>query len=107
MGYRYSLKYPPFTRLVRVVVSSPLEERARDRAVLIATSLSEIIQEGEVILGPIECPLARIQKRWRYHLLVKGPDPSIVSRVHRAIDPVDWSRGKDLVTIDIDPLSLL
>ncbi|MDP7034020.1 MAG: primosomal protein N' [Planctomycetota bacterium] len=107
MGHRYSLGYPPYTRLIRIVVSSPEVESARERAELIAVRVREVFLEGEVLLGPVECPLARIQNRWRFHLLVKGPDPSIVSRVHRAVNPGEWSRGKDMVTIDVDPLSLL
>jgi primosomal protein N' (replication factor Y) len=107
LGYRERLGFPPYGRLVRILVSSPDPTRATDLAQELALRVGGILNEKEMILGPTECPLSRIQNRWRHHLLIKGPEPSIVSRIHRVVNPSECSRGKDLVVVDVDPLSML
>ncbi len=71
---RRLLQYPPFTHILRVVVSSPQEDLARKAANMIRLEINDIIDAREeeiTILGPAPCPLARLKDRFRYQLMVK------------------------------------
>ena len=114
---RRQLRFPPFARLIRVVVRSRSKERAhaaarsfadhlerhRDRA---APGAADAAAEGER-LGPVECPLERVAGSYRFHLLLR----------HRTIGPLHawvtraWSTFKvpaaTYLEVDVDPISVL
>jgi primosomal protein N' (replication factor Y) len=55
------------------------------------------------VLGPAPCPLARLEGRWRWHVLAKAAEPRALGRVVRA-----WRRvGRGPVVVDRDPAALL
>jgi len=107
---------PPFGRLAGIVVSARDRAPAMDhaRAMALAASSgagpgSNGLAGGDVrLLGPAEAPLALIRGRYRFRLLVHGPD---VRRLH------DWlrgwlaacprPRGSVRVSVDIDPQSFV
>jgi primosomal protein N' (replication factor Y) len=106
---RKSPPYPPETSLLNVVVSAEQEKRATDEAVGVAEWLEKLIGSQRlplVVLGPAPCPLTRIKARWRWHLLVKGPNDEI-GRVVRYAAPRLEGRGTARVVLDRDPVSLL
>lgn len=101
---REAAHYPPFVRLVNIVISS------ESRTQVIAASerglelLSAAGSEAEV-LGPVDCPLERLNKVWRRHLLVKMPPDAKANWIREALErerggPVQW-------LLDVDPQSLL
>ncbi len=99
--------YPPTVGLVRFVASAPQEARAA----ALAERVAQWVQRANAgklggaltILGPAPCPLARLEGRWRWHLLVKAAEPRPLGRVVRA-----WrAMGRRSVIVDRDPVSLL
>ena len=61
------------------------------------------------IIGPAPCPIDRVNKRWRWHLLLKAREPGPLTRVagyFAARYPVPASYGLRM-TVDRDPVSLL
>lgn len=91
---------PPFGRYVKLTVA--LEDRAAAEAAGqdLATELrtrAAAAADPTVVLGPIPAYVARRGGRWRFHLVMRGPDP----RRLLAADPgPPWS-------VDVDPESLL
>ena len=69
---RRELRFPPFVRLIRIVIRS----RSKQRAHAAAGSFAEQLQRrrgaatGEV-LGPVECPIERIAGNYRCHMLLR------------------------------------
>jgi primosomal protein N' (replication factor Y) len=101
--------YPPETSLVNVVMSAEQERQATDLAIEVAGWLEKLIASQNVpltLLGPAPCPLTRIKKRWRWHVLLKGPIEEL-GRVVRYAAPRLEGRGKARVVLDRDPVSLL
>jgi primosomal protein N' (replication factor Y) len=61
------------------------------------------------LVGPAPCPVDRIKKRWRWHLLLKSQRASALSKVGRYFlerFPVPSSHALR-VAFDRDPVSLL
>ena len=59
---------------------------------------------GLTVLGPADCPLERLNNRWRRHLLLKLFASADLGGVQSAVESVSV-RGVSLV-IDVDPVSL-
>jgi primosomal protein N' (replication factor Y) len=58
------------------------------------------------VLGPAPCPLVRVKDRWRWHVLLKGPQAEI-GRVVRYAARRLRRRGEVSYVIDRDPASVL
>ncbi len=74
---RSQLKYPPFTRLIRILVTGSSEKRVQKVMRDIAVKGKELIKNnrdfsGVNILGPAEAPLYLVKKEYRWHLFVRA-----------------------------------
>ncbi len=105
--------YPPHVALANVVVSG-LDEPAVTRAAAEVTEwlrgLAATRGGGEIeVVGPAPAPLARIKRRWRWHLVLRAVDRRLLGRVVRyaARRAPHTSRGAVRVVFDRDPVSLL
>jgi primosomal protein N' (replication factor Y) len=106
---RRELDYPPYARLVRIVLEDADESVARTSAEAFADALRKSFEGSAIgVLGPAPAPIERAREQWRYHLLVKASrDLSSGVRVREAIRTVRTGGYKASVTVDIDPVSLL
>ncbi len=95
--------YPPFRRLVRVLFTGEELAAVEDSSSIAAQRLRRSLVDAEVV-GPANCPLERLNKMYRRHLLVKldpGADPGPVAE---ALEGMDNPRVR--MVIDVDPMSL-
>jgi primosomal protein N' (replication factor Y) (superfamily II helicase) len=104
---RRDLGFPPFARLIRLVIRGRDREATMKAAEALAGPLAAALGAAGEVLGPAECPIARISGSWRTHLIVRcrtfGPSHEATARVLEA-----WRQpGGVHVEIDVDPLSLL
>ncbi|MDG1399439.1 MAG: primosomal protein N', partial [Candidatus Binatia bacterium] len=110
---RAALAYPPFGRLVRVIIEGPAEESAQ-HAERVAHHLRraagslEGVEPGEVmVLGPAPAPIERLRGRDRHQILIKGKDaPQITQTLARA-RLASGTTDKTRTIIDVDPAGML
>ncbi|NLI82143.1 MAG: primosomal protein N' [Deltaproteobacteria bacterium] len=75
---RERLQYPPFTRLVKFLLTSPREENAREAAAQLAGLSREVAEDLRsenrhvAVLGPSSAVHARLKNRFRWHVFVKA-----------------------------------
>ncbi len=102
MRYRQRLGYPPFARLVRLEYRALNETEARRAAEALAQHLRVRLREADArathIVGPAPCFFARVAGWYRWHILLRGPDPTRWLRDLRL--PPGWR-------VQVDPVSLL
>jgi primosomal protein N' (replication factor Y) len=102
MTHRRAFGYPPVTSMARVVFRYPDFEQARTAAETLSGRLRAFIEQEELsataLVGPAPCFYARLDNRFRWHVIIRGPDPISVLRAVD-LDP-DWH-------VDIDPVSVL
>ena len=101
-AYRRDLGYPPWRRLARIVFTYTSADQARQQAELAAERLRHVLHErdlsGTSLIGPAPCFYSRVDKKYRWHLLLRGPDPRAALR---GLSPEPgWQ-------IDIDPADVL
>jgi primosomal protein N' (replication factor Y) len=111
---RKSPVYPPYCRLVNIVVSGLQEGAAQETAQRAADWLAGLTSKqsiGEIeIVGPAPSPIERIRDRWRWHLLLRSSNSAVLGKVTRFFaERFRLAGGKhDLrVAIDRDPVALL
>ncbi len=91
---------PPFGRLVKLTLALPDRDEAERTADAFATGLrarAAAARAAELVAGPAPAYIARRADRWRYNVVIRGPDP--VAFLGGAPGP-PWS-------VDVDPESLL
>lgn len=105
---RRELDYPPFTRIILVVVSSKEKMKAKSGAMILKDQMAEIIAEkGIRALGPAEAPIFRRGNMYRYQFLLKTDlrmEPGIV---FRSINRFAQETKGITVTFDVDPMNFL
>ncbi len=110
---RSSPAYPPSVRLTRIVLSAEEESVAADLAAAAVDWLRRLAESKQLgtitLVGPAPCPVERIKRRWRWHVVIKGSDPREVSRLLTYFAqrfPVP-ARSRARASIDRDPVTLL
>lgn len=100
--FRAEQTLPPFKRLVRLLVVDPVNNRAEQMAREMADRLRRTAHERSLvatdILGPMPAFYTRIGGRYRWHIVVRTPDPRRL--LMDTPIPAQWM-------VDIDPESML
>ena len=104
---RKILGFPPFSRMARLVFRSFSQAQAERTAEQAASILRNIIQQKAEIIGPAECPLSKISKNYRFHIILRGQDIRILQQaVYILLERYTHSTSV-YIECDIDPVSLL
>ena len=113
LDQRRDALYPPFVRLVNILVWSANRDNAQDYIGRIAKLLKrrwhaaapDFLRAGSVVpqvLGPASCVIERAKDRYRFHLLVKSPVGYHVSDdIDACLKEVGSVRGVS-VSVDVD-----
>jgi primosomal protein N' (replication factor Y) len=110
---RESPPYPPTIRLANVVFSGTAEEPVANLAIAGAEWLRRLVAlrgiAGVTVIGPAPCPIDRIKRRWRWHLLLKSDQPTPLTRVARYfLERFEVPSVHEMrITLDRDPVALL
>lgn len=104
---RKLLDFPPFSRLVRLVFRSPFQNQAEANAEQAASILSRYLAGKADVIGPAECPLLKISSNFRYQILLRGKNISVMQKAAAHL-LYDYSHPQTVyIECDIDPVSLL
>jgi primosomal protein N' (replication factor Y) len=106
---RKMLDYPPFARIVRLLVRGTEEAQvARD-----IDKVSQIItQKGKpnssefVLLGPSPAPLSKIGGNYRYHIILKSRNLDLLREIAKYVYS-KINSNKTYLEIDVDPYDML
>lgn len=109
---REDFDYPPFSQIIRLILSSQNNFRAEKAAQEIALRLCTMIEKfgfGErlEVLGPTPCVIERINGYYRFQILIKN---KLEDKGHQFVSSFlnKITAPKDIkMTIDVDPLDIL
>jgi len=104
---RRQLGFPPFSRLIRVLLRGKNRNKTLSAINELTSALSASLAGSAEALGPAECPLARISGNYRYHTIVRTLKFSEAhARVARVLESWRAPAGT-YVEVDVDPQALL
>ena len=110
---RELFSYPPFTRLARLVIRGKDKEKLEKFIAELTGYIERLRKEtptGTRILGPVSCPLEKLNNQYRYHIIIKSGKfqqiKSIAQKVRLFFQGCKTASSLFL-EIDIDPVSML
>lgn len=107
LATRRELAFPPFSRLIRIVVRGKDASKAAAAIAELAGQVAARVGDAGELLGPAECPIARISGSHRSHLIIRTTRfGDTHDRLAATLDEYRPPRGVHL-EIDVDPLALL
>jgi primosomal protein N' (replication factor Y) len=110
LKFRKVLRYPPYTRIINIRVSSKNPQDA-EKGIYKLAQKSEILQKTHQwkveVLGPSPAPLAQIKGRYRWQLLLKGDRITNLQRFARLMIEEGGRLKGVRVEVDVDPISTL
>ena len=111
LEHHKALGYPPFGRLLRLVISGSSLDAAHALAHQVAQLVSHFLSgQGETsILGPSPAPHERLRNWYRYHLLVKSNSKRAISELARKLYlwRAENKTDTERLSIDVDPVEML
>ncbi len=106
---RKAAVYPPFCRVVRIILSSTREGILATTASALQQALQKRVTAAKIeahILGPAPCPMYYLRKQYRRHLFIKTMQPVKLARMLTEWEASDGRFGLASavkVVIDVDP----
>ena len=104
------LNYPPFARLVRLVIRGIDEEKVESDANKIADMLRMETYENSdkiIILGAAACAISKLNKYYRWNILIKTPSHSLLKNFFNKLNNHFIASKGNYIEIDIDPINML
>ena len=105
MRFRRIFHYPPYTRMVQLLVRHKNRGKAETAMRDLARAIHDHPLSREVrVAGPAPAPLERLQDSWRFQLLLRHVSAAHLKKLLQAVLPD--KPGVDLI-VDVDPLDLM
>ena len=114
MDIRRIFNYPPFGRLIIIILSSNeedgLEEKVKRFYNMLEKKIEKIIdlKDNEMVSEPFKAPIYKINGRFRYQIFIKFNRESITKIKNIIKTTTEEYKEKGIrISIDVDPLNLL
>jgi primosomal protein N' (replication factor Y) (superfamily II helicase) len=109
IAYRQTTGYPPFGRLVRLILAAGSEAAGKRAAEELGRRVQALIErrrlEGWGVIGPAPAFFQRLRGRWRWHLIIRIPALQEDTRAIGAfLDDLGPLHG---CVVDVDPVHVL
>ncbi len=110
INLRQTTKFPPFTTIVRILISSDKEEIARDTIRSVYNDLADVYnnyKEDFYYFNAMKSPVGKIKNKIRYQILMrftKSKEDVIMEKIYGVVDKYKCS--KTSIFVEIDPQSL-
>lgn len=105
---RKELGYPPFGKMMQIIIQDENEEKAFKDAEKIAEVIQKAILKNGMkmisILGPAEAPLSRLRNKYRVSMILKCKNAKSLNIIGRAVK--QEVKGTDYAVI-VDPVNTL
>ena len=105
LRFRRTFHYPPFTRLVQLLLRDRNRARGEERIAEIARALHRHPYASTVrIAGPAPAPFERLRGHYRFQLLLRGPSGA---RLRAMVRDCGLHETRDDLVIDVDAQDLM
>jgi primosomal protein N' (replication factor Y) len=114
IGFRQTLEYPPFSRLINFRLTGNSEERTKLVAEEMARVGQLLLKRGfgkrVELLGPSDAPFMRLKGKFRMQMLAKGVNSKLLHQFARELmtQMEERTKGKGVnLDVDVDPVFVL
>jgi primosomal protein N' (replication factor Y) len=113
IAYRKRLGYPPAVRLAAIRFDARDPQAVEQYCQAFVALLRPYVRDagGVTLLGPAPAALAKLNNRYRWHLLLKAPTArrlhDVIENGLNALKQAAIARGGVRLMVDVDPINLL
>lgn len=107
MKSRKALGYPPFGRIVRILLRCRREDDVLKQSRKAAARLREVAPEAVDVLGPAPAPLYRLNRWYRVHIFLRGKSSATLRDCVKASRVMEMKRSGFMLTVDVDAVDIL
>ena len=104
-------QFPPFTRLVNLVMRGKVKDFCQKEidkvANLASTAIEHLPKDVVEIVGVSECPIEKINNNYRFHMILRSKELKSLLQVVTYIQRNYKGIRNTYLEIDVDPLHLL
>jgi primosomal protein N' (replication factor Y) len=104
---RRELSYPPFSRLIRIILSFRKKSDGEKITKTIAVRVNRINLKGIEVLGPSPAPIEKVRYLWRWHMILKGKNAKSLRQAASLVLERISEIKEVKIDIDVDPLNML
>lgn len=111
IALRRDLQYPPFSRMVNLIVSGTAKDRVEKGAARLGQRARKLTAGNDArtrltVIGPMEAPLGKVRGRYRWQLLVRGRQVRPLHAFVRQLVGGAEIPGCE-IRVDVDPLNFM
>jgi len=107
---RRLLAYPPFTRLMRIIVSAQDEQLCRESIDGLSQAARRVLASLAMpvsLVGPAPAPIQKLRHSWRYHLLARSSSAKQLAALRESLKASISLSRRVRVVYDMDPQDML
>ena len=107
ISFRKAFRHPPYTRLMLVQIRGVSREETLDAAISLSKTLQRMAPPSVEISEAAPAPLERAHGQYRFHVTLKSASGVLLGKLAREMIKVaDFPEGI-IMTLDMDPYSLM
>jgi primosomal protein N' (replication factor Y) len=110
INLRKTTKYPPFTKILRILITSTDENLAKNITKVYYDKVRQVqadMPKSFCYLGAMRSPVGRIQNKFRYQVLVRVQTDAFSEITDRLFSLADEVKNPDVsIFVEIDPQNL-
>jgi primosomal protein N' (replication factor Y) len=104
---RKALGYPPFGKLVRVVLSGRDEAAVRALLLSVAAAVQKRAKDSVTVLGPSPAVITKLKNEYRYSLILKAASPGALQDAVLMVRQHIKIPKNIRLAIDVDPVNMM
>ena len=104
---REALGYPPFGKLVRIVLSGRDEPAVRALLLSLAAAVQKRAKGSVSLLGPSPAVIAKLKNEYRYSLILKAASPGALQDAVLMVRQHIKIPKNIRLAIDVDPVNMM
>lgn len=107
MAFREAFRHPPFARMLLLRIRSISRESASGTAAAVSRMLREMARSSVEVSEAAPAPLERSHGQYRYHVVMKSSSGPVLGRLARDLLAAMKLPEGVVMTLDVDPYSLM
>ena len=107
MAFREAFHHPPFSRMMLVQLRGICPEKTSRAAAVLSKTLRDEAPPGVVVSDSSPAPLEKAHGQYRFLISLRAASGAILGRLARRISPLIALPQGVVMTLDVDPYSLM
>jgi primosomal protein N' (replication factor Y) len=102
--------YPPFAKLLRVIIRSQDPIEAQTLAAQVKELICLIVNQQKLqtsVLGPSPTPIAKVKAYWRWHIIIKSKKLSDLHQIMLRLQDFKLKQKTAHIAFDLDPQDMM